>query len=723
MDENIQIAIQRIAEKIEEEKNLDLSNEDGISLGLAGLNLTEIPEDILELKHLNDLDLSSNNLAILPDWFEKFATIKYLDLRNNNFQALPEFVFDFEAAKNIDFSDPPFPDRYQRGLFLYGNQLIKPPVEVLEGGYRTVLHYFWEEEENENDADPHIELSEYRLLVLGDLGAGKSTFIEKIGNILETSTLGKSIAITKSNLSDQPEESLIVKFWEFDNQLTSNSFYNLFLFKEEGYILVHSLTFSNKALEYWLHKSIWLADEEPLITICNKQKMSDSPLNVRAIRRRVKNFHRKLETIDLQRGTSSFFSLRQEINYRIRQRFNFKRIKVPSQWNNLIDELRAKSENKALIDWNQLEELFEKNGVRRNELKIYFAQILHSTGVIYNHSDDDELKKLIVLDPEWLIEAYNDLTAKAIRFEGFLESSDLEEIVWHGEKFKNYRVELKLLLIKVGLMYQIADVDNQNPLKHFFIPYLLPTTPVEIPTGIVDSLKLKITFEDYQPNLIYEFIARFCPLNELNVTPLKQAVWKEGFTNIETGISIYSSPEELSVIGLFWGSSKWQWLQRIADYAIGYHRNPSFRGEIKATVFCPCDDCKQQERKGEFSFEKISKAIESRKSSIPCPIYDEPVEIEKFGVIVFKPSFGGRKNSLSPQNDPVVSLIGEGEIEKALDILIEKSQDDNDLIALKSEYKTALKNLNLGIINSAESPINRIRTAILQINAQINKKP
>jgi len=63
-------------------------------------NLTELPEPILRMQHLNRLDLSQNKLTTLPE-FGEMPFLERLDLSSNKFQEFPLTLLKLKELEKI----------------------------------------------------------------------------------------------------------------------------------------------------------------------------------------------------------------------------------------------------------------------------------------------------------------------------------------------------------------------------------------------------------------------------------------------------------------------------------------------------------------------------------------------------------------------------------------------------------------------------------------------
>ena len=75
-------------------------------LDLRGLDLSEIPEECLELEDIEELRLSDNKLKTLPEEIVKWApTLEKLTINHNKLLRLPDVVKSFVGLRQLQFAD------------------------------------------------------------------------------------------------------------------------------------------------------------------------------------------------------------------------------------------------------------------------------------------------------------------------------------------------------------------------------------------------------------------------------------------------------------------------------------------------------------------------------------------------------------------------------------------------------------------------------------------
>lgn len=120
-------------------------------LDLSRKDLQTLPEELLELTHVEYMYLEGNNIAFLPDEFFKFfPKLKWLDLRNNELSRIPSiFLSNHQCLRNLLLEGNNLRDlplelglvRSLHGLNITDNPLDFPPLEIIEKGTQNVLAF------------------------------------------------------------------------------------------------------------------------------------------------------------------------------------------------------------------------------------------------------------------------------------------------------------------------------------------------------------------------------------------------------------------------------------------------------------------------------------------------------------------------------------------------------------------------------------------------------
>lgn len=157
-------------------------------LDLSFMGLSTIPEVILELEYLVELDLSNNLFTRLPSIINELKNLKYLRLRNNCFSYWSGIGFDIVNSLKIEYLDlslnnlSKIPDDVfflvdLVEIDLQGNPLMHGiPDTIIEQGLEAI-HQFVEEVYLSETSD---NLLEVKLIFVGQGEVGKTSLMKRI---------------------------------------------------------------------------------------------------------------------------------------------------------------------------------------------------------------------------------------------------------------------------------------------------------------------------------------------------------------------------------------------------------------------------------------------------------------------------------------------------------------------------------------------------------------
>lgn len=122
-----------------------------ICLDLSRCGIRTLPDELLDLRHLEYLYLEGNRISQLPEnFFECFSNLKWLDLRRNCLTSIPSFFLGGMTElrslllEGNELSTLPLELGLVKtldGLNIRGNPLVFPPEEVMEKGVKTILGF------------------------------------------------------------------------------------------------------------------------------------------------------------------------------------------------------------------------------------------------------------------------------------------------------------------------------------------------------------------------------------------------------------------------------------------------------------------------------------------------------------------------------------------------------------------------------------------------------
>jgi len=142
------------------------------TLGLGETQINDL-SPIVKLIMLNTLWLEYNQITNLAPLIPLVSAkqLKRLYLFGNNITHLPSEFLQFEIpVKYNSFQG--------EGIFLQGNPLVSPPIEIVKQGHDAVVSYF--NQLKAKETLPPVPLHQCKLLIVGPGEVGKTTLMKKL---------------------------------------------------------------------------------------------------------------------------------------------------------------------------------------------------------------------------------------------------------------------------------------------------------------------------------------------------------------------------------------------------------------------------------------------------------------------------------------------------------------------------------------------------------------
>jgi len=128
-------------------------------LDLSCQKLTSLPPEISKLENLKTLCMSCNKLISLPPEISKLENLTELEMSENQLTSLPPEISKLKNLTSLNIScnqSTSLPPKIlelgldikwkyqflQEGIFLEGNPLENPPIEIVKKGREDVINYF-----------------------------------------------------------------------------------------------------------------------------------------------------------------------------------------------------------------------------------------------------------------------------------------------------------------------------------------------------------------------------------------------------------------------------------------------------------------------------------------------------------------------------------------------------------------------------------------------------
>ena len=563
-------------------------------LYLAMNIIKEIPQSITNLTKLRELYLNSNEIRELPESIVNLTNLKELDLSYNEIRELPESIVNLTNLNKLD---------------LFSNPIESLPLEVALKGIESIREYFrqLEEEGKEN-------IYEAKLLILGEGGAGKTTFTNKIINEdyqlqpEEESTEGIDVNHWYFDLDD--DNQFRVNLWDFGGQEIFHATHQFFLTKRSLYTLVADTRREDTDFFYWLNLVDLLSDNSPLLIIKNeRQNLQVEIADEANLRKEFSNLKETLATnLADNRGLES---IKKEIKHHIKKLPHIGSA-LPKTWVRVRRALE--SDPRDFISIQEFFEICENNGFKQEKDKLQLSGYLHDLGVCLHFQDNkfSPLYRMIILKPEWATKGvYKVLrNEKVIANQGCFTLDDLQ-LIWHEEKFKGQEIELLELMKKFQLCYGVPYRQDT-----FVAPQLLSQQQPQYNWDENNNLRMNYRYPDFMIKgvitrfivAMHQYIDRCEDNNNGNNAPskLQQCVWRNGVVLVKgqakaEAIESYGKRE----ITIRVSGANGKDLMAIVSNEIDRINDSYERLNYQKLIPCNCDRCREESPVHFFNFNKL----------------------------------------------------------------------------------------------------------------------
>ena len=485
------------------------------ALHLRNNQLTALPDSIGNLTALTTLDLRDNHLSALPESIGGLTTLTKLDLRSNQLTALPESIGGLTALTTLDLCHNQLnslpkrlADLLTKGLIvsLLGNPFWDPLPGLIERGADALAAYL------ESLEDVTVQY-EAKLLLVGEGEVGKTSLVAALMGtpFVEKRPTTHGIEISSLKFRHPVRDlDMILRAWDFGGQ--------------EVYRVTHQFFFSRRAL----YIVVWNARQG--------QEQNDVEGWLRRIRLRVGTHARtivvathcveRLPELDYRRLEQTFpgmligsFDVDNSIGAGIsalRRAIGREAAQLPqmgqrisNRWAAARDEILALGQAKPQISYKWFESICWRHGVTGREM-VTLAQLMHDLGQIIYYGEDEGLRDIVVLNPEWLTKAISYVLEDKLTKDagGVLGHARLGDIWQHRDEGPAYppphHPYFLRLMEKFDICYRLEG-DELHSLVAQLVPHKRPSLPwqskTQPPTGI-RSLGLMCRLSESAPGLI-----------------------------------------------------------------------------------------------------------------------------------------------------------------------------------------------------------------------------
>ena len=245
-------------------------------------DIKTLPPEIGDLENLEILDLGDNKLMTLPPRIGDLKNLQTLNLKNNYLTNIPLEIGNLKNLQKLDLTDnklTKLPSEiseigveiherrrfFAEGIYLEGNPLESPPIEIVKKGMDAIIEYFKSLKEQGARA-----INEIKLLLVGQGGAGKTSLVNRMlrnmFNKEESQTNGINIDPWEIETDGR---KIHVNIWDFGGQEIMHTTHQFFLSERSFYILVLDCRKEEK-VEHWLKQIQSFGGDSPIMVVINK---------------------------------------------------------------------------------------------------------------------------------------------------------------------------------------------------------------------------------------------------------------------------------------------------------------------------------------------------------------------------------------------------------------------------------------------------------------------
>ena len=513
------------------------------------------------LGKLEILGLNKNSFEQLNLPFA-FESLKYIDVSKNknlkDFSALGKFIF----RENFDFS------------LIESDNLKEPPPEIVKQGNDAIRRHFKRISEQGKDY-----IYEAKLLILGEGGAGKTTLTEKLKDPYATlpTESTKGIDVHKIFLPYN-EKKILLNIWDFAGQEIYNSTHRFFLTHRSLYIIVADARKNDTDFYYWLNTVETFGENSPVLILINEKFDHEKKLDISSLRAIYPNLKEKFDS-NLEKLNKDYDKLKKNIEFQVA---NLDHIgtSVSANWKTVRDELLKKEkENVKAISLKNFRILCNDFGITDKNDFEDLCKLFHDLGVFLHFSDNRNLRNIIFLDKDWILNAaYLVIDNDEIKNKGKFTVQDIEH--WLEAEYYDYIDKIIALMKKFYLIYEKNDF--------FVAPLQLPVSKPNYIWYKVDNLVFIFDYGYYMPaGILAQFIV------EMHKYIDNDNVWLEGVIlekNKNTKAEIIEIPNKKKIIIKTFGIEKEEFRSQIVGEIEKINRQYK-KLKVKRLIPCICADC------------------------------------------------------------------------------------------------------------------------------------
>lgn len=513
----------------------------GKNLSLLGLSLTHVPDEIRELKGLQELNLGANELTSIPNWIGHFKDLRLLWLFENRIRDLPEEIGELKELEGLWIAHNklralPLSLRSLpklRRLELTNNEGLSLPPEILSQSPQEILDYYFRLSSGKR------RLNEAKMQLVGQGGVGKTSIVNRLvaGVFDEEQSKTEGINIKCIDIgTESGDDRIRVNVWDFGGQEIMHATHQFFLTKRSLYLLVLDARAGEKEgnLHYWMEMIRIYGADSPVLIVVNKCEEHFEELNETRLRL---DYEKKINLLGFHyiscMNDEGIEVLKADIERVIRGMSHVGDL-LPQDYFEVKHELEKQSVNTDFITEQEYVAICHRHNVVDQTETIRLLRFLHDLGCVLNYDDPEQVYQLRdtkVLNPQWVTGGvYKILNDPQLlrRSDGVVSRSDLNRMLHaDDESRRRYPQHRFPFLIDMMRKFELCfDFPDQS--GNFLVPELLSRNELDVGWSTPsetshDVLDFEFHYSILPRGLIPRFIVR-----SHHLLTAKQTYWRGG---------------------------------------------------------------------------------------------------------------------------------------------------------------------------------------------------
>ncbi len=618
-------------------------------LNLGSNQISEIPPAIAKLHHLEILELRDNQIEKIPQAIAQLQNLKILDLESNQIHEIPAAIAQLKKLENLDLgwnNITKIPEKIifcpnLKQLEIFNNHLESLPHEILEKGLDGIREYY------QNLHHLGIEyLYEAKLLVVGDTNTGKTTLVSQIIHSVDPEveippgvpTSGIEIHEWKFPYQNQEFHANI---WDFGGQDKYYAIHQFFLTKRSLYVLVLDERKDQTNFNYWVHLIHLFSEDSPVIILLNQKSGITPKIDEHELRKLLPNLQ-EIITVDFS-DQVLMLAVTQTMKKHL-QSLKHLGDRLTSSWINFRTFLATEGKNNLSLQ--EYLDLCDDFGIRDLKQKLALSQYLHDLGIIVHLQADSRLKDIVILHPEWAINALYQILdhPEIIANYGIFSRQDLS-VASINTAFEMMQDEVLSLMLKFQQCYRLTPTAN-----NYICPQLLNLEHPRYKWNPNQNLVVRYRYEFMPKGIVNRLIVI---LKQYLIN--QQLIWHNGVILGlgETRAELLADETKRIIQVRVRGDQRRQLLMQISHALESLHE--SYRHlNIQKFIPCNCAVCLASTTPYLYEQEVVERYIKSGRNTIQCHKSSTEIDTQNLlDYICLTESIGSGKSSADQHSSPV----------------------------------------------------------------------